>query len=112
MAQKILSARAGDPTLAGDMVAVAVDQIVLSRAPMRAHAAAVAAGLKKPTAEVAIAYDSRCITGNEAAFESTRAASRGTAEQTEMNGRQGESLFAGLHDSGRRRGSCGDRDWR
>ncbi len=75
MAQKILSARSGDPTLAEDMVGVAVDQIVLSRAPIRAHAAAMAAGLKKPIAEVAIAYDTRCITGKESALESTRAAS-------------------------------------
>jgi aconitate hydratase len=75
MAQKILSARSGDPTLAEDMVGVTVDQIVLARAPMRAHAAAMAAGLKKPTAEVAIAYDTRCITGNEGAGESMRAAS-------------------------------------
>ncbi len=75
MAQKILSARSGDPTLAEDMVGAAVDQIVLARSPMRAHAAAMAAGLKKPSAEVAIAYDTRCISGNEAADESTRAAS-------------------------------------
>ncbi len=61
MAQKILSARSGDPTLAGDMVGVAVDQIVLARAPTRAFVAALASGLKKTSAEVAIAYDSRCI---------------------------------------------------
>ncbi len=61
MAQKILSARSADPTLAGDMVGVTVDQVVLARAPVRTHAAAVSAGLKKPTAEVAIAYDTRCI---------------------------------------------------
>src|SRR5882672_1507804 len=73
MAQKILSARSGDPTLAEDMVGVAVDQIVLARAPMRAHVAAMAAGLKKPTAEVAIAYDTRCITGNEVASDGARA---------------------------------------
>jgi aconitate hydratase len=75
MAQKILSTRSGDPTLVEDMVRVAVDQIVLARAPMRAHAAAMAAGLKKPSAEVAIAYDTRCITGNEGVSDSTRAAS-------------------------------------
>jgi aconitate hydratase len=61
MAQKILSARSGNPTLAGDMVKVTVDQIVLSRAPTRAFAGALAAGLKKTSAEVAIAYDGRCI---------------------------------------------------
>ena len=75
MAQKILSTRSGDPTLVEDMVRVAVDQIVLARAPMRAHLAAMAAGLKKPSAEVAIAYDTRCITGDESFSDSTRAAS-------------------------------------
>src|SRR5580698_8206362 len=75
MAQKILSTRSGDPTLVEDMVRVAVDQIVLARAPMRAHLAAMAAGLKKPSAEVAIAYDTRCITGDESFIDSTRAAS-------------------------------------
>jgi aconitate hydratase len=75
MAQKILSARSGDPTLAEDVVEVAVDQVVLARSPMRALAAAMAAGLKKPSAEVAIAYDTRCFTGNDGANESTRAAS-------------------------------------
>jgi aconitate hydratase len=63
MAQKILAARSSDPTLAGEMVDVGVDQIVLSRAPMRAHAAAVAAGLKKTSVEVAVAYEGRCVTG-------------------------------------------------
>jgi aconitate hydratase len=75
MAQKILSARSGDPTLAEDLVGAAVDQVVLARSPMRALAAAMAAGLKKPSAEVAIAYDTRCFTGNDGANESTRAAS-------------------------------------
>ena len=38
MAQKILAGRSADPTLAGDLVEVKVDQIVLARAPMRAFA--------------------------------------------------------------------------
>jgi aconitate hydratase len=75
MAQKILSARSGDPTLAEDVVGAAVDQVVLVRSPMRVHAAAMAAGLKKPSAEVAIAYDTLCFTGNDGANESTRAGS-------------------------------------
>jgi aconitate hydratase len=62
MAQKILAARSSDPTLAGEMVDIGVDQIVLARAPMRAHAAAIAAGLKKTSVEVAVAYDGRCVT--------------------------------------------------
>ena len=62
MAQKILAGRAADPTLAADLVEVKVDQIVLARAPMRAFAEALSAGLKKTTAEVAIAYDGACVT--------------------------------------------------
>ena len=62
MAQKILAGRASDPALAGDLVQVKVDHVVLSRAPMRAFGEALAAGLKKTTAEVAIAYDGTCVT--------------------------------------------------
>ena len=62
MTQKILAARTADPSLAGDLVEVKVDQIVLARAPTRALAEAVAAGLKKTSAEVAIAYDGLCVT--------------------------------------------------
>ncbi len=62
MAQKILAGRAADPTLAGDLVEVKVDQIVLSRAPGRAFAEALHAGLKRTTVEVAIAYDGACVT--------------------------------------------------
>jgi aconitate hydratase len=82
MAQKILSARSGESTFARGqaegMVRAEVDQIVLARAPSRALAAAVAAGLKKPSAEVAIAYDTRCIAGRSARGadeSSTRASS-------------------------------------
>jgi aconitate hydratase len=97
MAQKILSARSGDPTLAEDMVGVSVDQIVLARAPLRAHAAAMAAGLKKPSAEVAIAYDSRCITGNEGANESTRAASAELLAHGILVARAGVGFPAPVH---------------
>jgi aconitate hydratase len=68
MAQKILSARSGELSFVGGagcategLVHAEVDQVVLARAPARALAAAVAAGFKKPSAEVAIAYDTRCI---------------------------------------------------
>ena len=66
MAQKILAARlrvSSPQPGPGEMMEVGVDQIVLARAPMRALAEARAAGLKKTSAEVAIAYDGRCITG-------------------------------------------------
>jgi aconitate hydratase len=66
MAQKILAGRSSDPTLAGDVVEVKVDQIVLARAPMRAFAEGLAAGLKKTSVEIAIAYDTVCVTGSSA----------------------------------------------
>lgn len=61
MAQKILAGRCADPMLAGSQVTVKVDQIVLSRAPLRAIAEAREAGLKKSSAEVAIVYDTRSM---------------------------------------------------
>lgn len=61
MVQKILAARASDATLAAHEVDVEIDQIVLARAPARAYASAIEAGLDKATAEVAIAYEQRCI---------------------------------------------------
>lgn len=62
MAQKILAGRCADPTLSGDVVQVKVDQIVLTRAPLRAVAEAREAGLKKTSAEVAIVYDTMAVT--------------------------------------------------
>jgi aconitate hydratase len=62
MPQKILAGRAADPQLRGDLVQVKVDQVVLSRAPTRALAEAIAAGMKKTTVEVAVAYDGTCVT--------------------------------------------------
>jgi aconitate hydratase len=61
MAQKILAGRAADPSLAADLVEVKVDQVVLVRDPLRAAAEGVAAGLKKPTVELAMAYDTTCV---------------------------------------------------
>ncbi|MBV9946757.1 MAG: 3-isopropylmalate dehydratase [Myxococcales bacterium] len=67
MAQKILAARSGGPSVemtrrAGEIVEVEVDQIALARAPTRAFHEALAAGMKKTSAEVAVAYDGRCTT--------------------------------------------------
>jgi aconitate hydratase len=62
MPQKILAGRATDPQLRGDVVQVKVDQVILSRAPSRALAEALAAGLKKTPVEAAVAYDTTCIT--------------------------------------------------
>lgn len=62
MPQKILAGRAADPQLRGDLVQVKVDQVILSRAPSRVLAEALAAGMKKTTVEVAVAYDGTCVT--------------------------------------------------
>jgi aconitate hydratase len=62
MPQKILAGRATDPQLRGDVVQVKVDQVILSRAPTRALAEALAAGMKKTPVETAVAYDGTCIT--------------------------------------------------
>jgi aconitate hydratase len=62
MPQKILAGRAADPQLRGDLVQVKVDQIILSRAPSRVLSEAIAAGMKKTTVEVAVAYDGTCVT--------------------------------------------------
>src|SRR3954466_10268194 len=62
MPQKILAGRATDPQVRGDVVQVKVDQVILSRAPSRALAEALAAGMKKTSVEAAVAYDGTCIT--------------------------------------------------
>jgi aconitate hydratase len=72
MPQKILAGRAADPQLRGDLVQVKVDQVILSRTPTRAYAEALAAGLKKTPVEVAIAYDTTCVT--DAAWNQAAAA--------------------------------------
>ncbi len=62
MTQKILAGRADDPNLNGDLVRVKVDQVVLAREPDRTLAEPVLATAKKCAVEVAIAYDTRCVT--------------------------------------------------
>jgi aconitate hydratase len=65
MPQKILAGRADDPLLGGDLVHLKVDQVVLSRDPHRAVAEAERLGMKKVAVEVALAYDTWCVTGSE-----------------------------------------------
>lgn len=48
--------------LAGDLVQVKVDQVILSRAPARAISEALAAGMRKAAVETAVAYDGTCVT--------------------------------------------------
>jgi aconitate hydratase len=62
MPQKILAGRADDPLLAGDLVHLKVDQVVLSRSPHTSVAEAERLGMKKAMVEVALAYDNHCVT--------------------------------------------------
>src|SRR5271165_5627606 len=56
MTQKVLAPRAKGGSLDAEHVEVDVDQVALVRAPAQALGAAVAAGLKKTSVEVAVAY--------------------------------------------------------
>jgi aconitate hydratase len=80
MAQKILAGRAADPTLSGDLVEVKVDQVVLARAPLRAHAEALAAGLKKTSIETPLVYDTVCVTEASTAAASASASPSSLAD--------------------------------
>jgi aconitate hydratase len=62
MTQKILAGRADDPSLDSDLVHVKIDHVVLSREPERVLSEALLGGMKKVAVEVAIAYDTRCVT--------------------------------------------------
>jgi aconitate hydratase len=62
MTQKIFSARAREVPPNAELVEVDVDQVVLARAPVRVLAEALAAGLKKASPELSVAYEGRCVT--------------------------------------------------
>jgi aconitate hydratase len=65
MTQKVLAGRADDPELRGDLVRVKVDQVILAREANRAFGEAIAVGMKRCAVEVAVAYDTRCITTDD-----------------------------------------------
>jgi aconitate hydratase len=62
MTQKIFAGRAEEPGTSGDLVRVKIDQVVLSREPERPLAEALLGGIRKFSVEVAVAYDTRCVT--------------------------------------------------
>ena len=99
MAQKILAGRCADPTLSGDVVSVKVDQIVLTRAPLRAIAEAREAGLKKTSAEVAIVYDVHAVTGTASRLhsEEMQAAAAEVLSHGIVIGRPGVGFPAPVH---------------
>jgi len=83
MAQKVLAGRAADPSRVGgssessrETIEVKVDQVVLARAPGRAFADGLASGLKRTKVEVAIAYDTACVTEADAPVDAGRAVSQ------------------------------------
>jgi aconitate hydratase len=96
MAQKILAARSSDPALSSDIVEVQVDQVVLARAPVRVFDDALAAGLKKTSAEVAIAYDGRCVTEGSPS-DDTRAAGAEMLAHGVLVARAGVGFPAPVH---------------
>ncbi len=100
MTQKILAGRADDPNLDGDLVRVKVDQVILTRQPNRVLGEALQLGMKKSAVEVAIAYDTRCITDG-APVESSPGApenvSREVLQQGVLIARPGIGFPAAVH---------------
>jgi aconitate hydratase len=96
MAQKILAARSTDPSLSADFVEVQVDQVVLARSPVRAYGEALGAGLKKASAEVAIAYDGTCVTNGKPA-DDVRSASAEMIAHGILVARAGVGFPAPVH---------------
>lgn len=80
MTQKVLAGRADNPELTGDLVRVKVDQVILAREPHRVLGEALQHGMKKCAVEVAVAYDTRCVTsdGAETAGDRVTRAALGT----------------------------------
>jgi len=62
MTQKILAGRAEDSMPTSDLVRVKIDQVVLAREPDRPLSEALLSGARKFSVEVAVAYDTRCVT--------------------------------------------------
>lgn len=62
MTQKILAGRADDPNLSHDLVRVSVDQVVLARDPVAPILELLQLHPKRVPVEVAIAYETRCVT--------------------------------------------------
>jgi aconitate hydratase len=61
MVQKILAGRASDPSLQDPRVAASVDQIALAKSPHAVLDEALARGLRRASAEAAVAYETTCV---------------------------------------------------
>jgi len=75
MTQKILAGRSDDPNLFGELVRVKVDQVVLARDPSATIGDLLQLGAKRCDVEVAVVYDTRCVTtpGDQPAPAAARA---------------------------------------
>ena len=99
MTQKVLAGRADDPELKGELVRVKVDQVILAREPNRVLAEALDHGLKKSAVEVAVAYDTRCVTsdGAEPGLSAPERVSRAVLQNNVLIARPGIGFPAAVH---------------
>lgn len=98
MTQKVLAGRADDPELQGDLVRVKVDQVILAREPNRALGEALQLGMKKCAVEVAVAYDTRCITtGDDGPSVAPDRVSRAALQQGILIARPGIGFPSAVH---------------
>ncbi len=99
MTQKVLAGRADDPELKGSLVRVKVDQVILAREPNRVLAEALEHGLKKSAVEVAVAYDTWCVTsdGEEPGLSAPERVSRAVLQNNVLIARPGIGFPAAVH---------------
>jgi aconitate hydratase len=92
MAEKIFATRSGELAPSGDFASVEVDQVVLARSASRVLSDAASLGLEKAAAELAIAYDVRCVDGDGPRLSVATALSHGL-----LVGRAGVGFPAPVH---------------
>jgi aconitate hydratase len=98
MTQKILAGRSEEPSASGDLVRVKIDQVVLSREPDRPLTEALLGGIRKFSVELAVAYDSRCVTrAGEAQSPSAQRAYRDALGLGLLLARPGIGFPAAVH---------------
>ncbi len=97
MTQKILAGRADDPNLAGELVQVKVDQVILAREPNRVLTEAASQGMKKAAVEVAIAYETCCVTGAQPTPSTFGAVPRSVLQQNVLVARPGIGFAPAVH---------------
>jgi aconitate hydratase len=92
MAEKIFATHSREVAQSGDFAVVDVDQVVLASNTPRVLSDAASLGLGKVAAELAVAYDSRCVDG-----EGTPLPERAGQAQGLLVGRSGVGFPAPVH---------------